>query len=375
MIRQLSLQNFKCFGSKVTLPLAPINLLYGLNGRGKSTVSQSLLLLAQTMIKCDNVDNLDLQGQLISMGTCAELLNVDASATSFTIELQGDAPEEKVSMTFEAQAQRPLLARLRDFIVNGVSLVDTQQQGTSAVSTSSLAHVASAGYTSDVLLLQNLKRIQYVSAGRLGPRNTSPRNDLIPSDQLGVDGSYVINVLERQGADFQHEVQTALSEIMQGATLQARSLGQENIELLLNSVDGNRVFRPMHVGFGYSYVLPILVAALLAPPHSLLIVENPEAHLHPGAQSRLMSFLLRQAQSRQFQLILESHSDHIVNGLRIAVRKGELAPSEVGILYFEHEATQTQPRVVPIRCDCQGNLDQYPDDFLDEWTKQMVELI
>jgi predicted ATPase len=88
-----------------------------------------------------------------------------------------------------------------------------------------------------------------------------------------------------------------------------------------------------------------------------------------------MSFLLRQAQSRQFQLILESHSDHIVNGLRIAVRKGELAPSEVGILYFEHEATQTQPRVVPIRCDRQGNLDQYPDDFLDEWTKQMVELI
>ena len=75
--------------------------------------------------------------------------------------------------------------------------------------------------------------------------------------------------------------------------------------------------RPTNMGFGVSYALPVITAGLLAPAGSLLVVENPEAHLHPAGQSRVGRFLAHLAASG-VQVVAETHSDHVLNGVRLA---------------------------------------------------------
>jgi hypothetical protein BACCOPRO_00147 len=168
-----------------------------------------------------------------------------------------------------------------------------------------------------------------------------------------------------------------LSEILTGATLEAKPKDNDSVELFLDSVNNGHKFRPINVGFGYSYVLPVIVAALLAKKGSILIVENPEAHLHPGAQSRLAKFLIEVSIKNNIQLLIETHSDHVVNGLRIAMKQklNDLSPNDAEIIFFSHDDINTNSSVEIIKCDRFGELSDYPDDFLDEWTKQLVTLV
>jgi predicted ATPase len=145
--------------------------------------------------------------------------------------------------------------------------------------------------------------------------------------------------------------------------------------LLLNSRNGEQVFQPINVGFGYSYVLPVVVSALMAEKGSVLVVENPEAHLHPRAQSRIMEFLVKQALDNDLQLIIETHSDHVVNGLRISMKKGILLPKDGLVQHFAYDNGTVTPVITTITSDQEGNLSSYPDDFMDEWTEQMMQLV
>jgi predicted ATPase len=118
--------------------------------------------------------------------------------------------------------------------------------------------------------------------------------------------------------------------------------------------------RPANVGFGFSYALPIVVAALTAAPGAVLIVESPEAHLHPAGQSAVGQFLARLA-SAGVQTILETHSDHVLNGIRRAVaERGLLSPDDVIVHFFGADgAAQLTMRG-------SGALTEWPEGFFDQ---------
>lgn len=366
MLKTVALESFKCFHKEKELSLAPITIMYGKNGRGKSTVAQSLLLIAQTMAENNDVSNLLLTGKYVSLGTFADLVNSDSDKSHFSIILSSDE-DEIVEMGFAELPNKPQIASIDLLNVNGASRFEKVSEEASEVE--SEQKIVST--TSDIKTLQMLKSARYVSAGRLGPQNSIIRKDSLADDDLGVNGENLINVLSRKGIDFLENVEKALGEILDGAAMRINDKGSERIELYLNSKDGKDTFRPVNVGFGYSYVLPVIVAALLAQKDSLLIVENPEAHLHPAAQSRIMKFLIQVAKEKDLQLIIETHSDHVVNGMRIAVKEGVLDARDTHVLYFSDE----ESRVKMITCDKNGTLSDYPDDFLDEWTLQMLKLV
>jgi predicted ATPase len=119
-------------------------------------------------------------------------------------------------------------------------------------------------------------------------------------------------------------------------------------------------YLPTNVGFGISYALPIVVAGLTAKPGTVLIVDSPEAHLHPAAQSAVGRFLARVAAAGT-QVILESHSDHVVNGIRRAVVE-ELIISEDVVVHFL--AGRADP--IQIDLDARGRLSEWPDGFFDQ---------
>lgn len=374
MIRTITLHNYKCFSEEQTITLAPITIMYGKNGRGKSSVAQTLLLLAQTMRTNNGVEKLLLTGELAQLGSFSEILCQSATGNEFKITL--DTGRENILMGFSAYEKKPQLARLSTFWVNGQNRLEAQTtESTSSDELPDAETPKSAGVTSDINILQNLKNITYVSAGRLGPVNSVSRNDALRPNWLGTEGEYLINVLANKGSDFIKDVEQHLSQILSGAAIRIPNPEADIIDLQLNSVDGKAYFRPANVGFGYSYVLPVIVATLLAEEGSILVIENPEAHLHPGAQSRLTKYIIEIAREKKLQVLIETHSDHVVNGMRIAMKQGLLMPENGIIVHFAHDNETVSPTIDFITSDKNGTLSSYPDDFMDEWTQQLLALV
>jgi len=128
------------------------------------------------------------------------------------------------------------------------------------------------------------------------------------------------------------------------------------------------------VGFGLTYSLPILVACLSAPVGALLLIENPEAHLHPQGQTKLGE-LLAICASDGVQVIVETHSDHVLNGIRLAVKKDLLAAADVQLCYFTRDVKTgdcyiESPSVLP-----DGQLTNWPKGFFDQWEKSLDALL
>lgn len=130
---------------------------------------------------------------------------------------------------------------------------------------------------------------------------------------------------------------------------------------------------PTNVGFGISYVLPIIVNGLLAEPDTLMIVENPEAHLHPSGQSRIGRFLAQIAGSG-VQVIMETHSEHVINGIRISSLDGTIANSDI-VVNFVSKDGDGLPQIKEIDVTQLGDLTAYPKGFFDQEQSDIAELI
>ena len=135
-------------------------------------------------------------------------------------------------------------------------------------------------------------------------------------------------------------------------------------------------FSPVNVGFGLTFVLPVVTAVLTAKPGDLLIIENPGSHLHPAGQAMIGKLCALAAESG-VQIIIESHSDHILNSIRVAAKKKILSPEHAAIYFFERDINAKEHKVDIIQpiTDENGRLDKRPYGFFDEWGRQLDELI
>ena len=124
-------------------------------------------------------------------------------------------------------------------------------------------------------------------------------------------------------------------------------------------------------GFGISYLLPVIVTGLLAEPGSMLIVENPEAHLHPGGQSRIGQFLAQIAFAG-VKVVVETHSEHVLNGMRVYSLKNKIAPERICINYFS--INDRIPGIERIPLNDRMDILKWPEGFFDQEEKDLAEL-
>ena len=149
---------------------------------------------------------------------------------------------------------------------------------------------------------------------------------------------------------------------------------QLGVEVSLAPPDGPAGLDLTSVGVGVSQLLPVLVMALAAEPGSVLLIEQPELHLHPAVQQRLGDFLLACAASGR-QVIVETHSDHLVTRLRrrIAEDPEDGLLGTVSIVLAERVDGSTRFR--PLATNRYGGLDDWPDGFFDEAAVDSRELL
>lgn len=125
------------------------------------------------------------------------------------------------------------------------------------------------------------------------------------------------------------------------------------------------------VGFGLSQILPVIVANVAAEKGGTLLVNQPEVHLHPSSQAKLGDYFNDESKNRNF--IIETHSEYLINRLRLLVAKGELPQENVSIIYIDNG--ETGPVVSNISIDKSGSLTNAPESFFDTYYIDNSELV
>jgi CRISPR-associated Cas5-like protein len=130
--------------------------------------------------------------------------------------------------------------------------------------------------------------------------------------------------------------------------------------------------RPSNIGYGLTYAFPILVALLAADPDQVIVIDSPESHLHPSAQSQ-MGRILAMLASAGVQIVVETHSDHLLNGVRLAVREGMLVPEDLRIHFFKGPDGNGHGVTTP-RVGAGGEIYEWPEGFFDQAEKDLSRL-
>ncbi|MCA1019258.1 DUF3696 domain-containing protein [Bacillus altitudinis] len=354
----LSLTHFKSI-KKGKLAFKPLTLLTGANGAGKSSVIQSLLLAKNTSENIHRFkrSEVELNGPFhLSLGQASSVLSHMHDYAQIKIELDSDSKNMKY--VYDIDSKNPYSLKI----------------------TSTLGE----NFIEDI-------PFHYLHAERLGPRKGLPFN---PTNWIytGYQGEFVNDAIHR--ADqmsrpipeplydtnsglprFSTQVEAWMQLLIPDFRLQVKSqmdVDMVTIQYSNPHLEGAFV-SPTSTGFGITYALPIITSGLLASSEGkgLLIVENPEAHLHPFSQSRMGQFLALVSMSG-VQVIVETHSEHIVNGMRIQLAKHK--KSESGIVYFFTQSNGiTEFKQIELKSN--GELSAWPKGFFDQEEKDLHELI
>lgn len=404
MIQSITLKKFKLF-EDVKIPLSNINLLTGINGRGKSTVLQSLLLMKQSPELDKTIDKIIFNGTCVDLGNIKDIKNVRSRPKDnieFSFHYKEEDKEVEITYHFNADKDDSLDASIMEIeiknnITREVVLAEKTDvgfnihKGYQELFLPSLFELFLNIEDQDIKEIKeifNLSKIHYISADRIGPKSFYKKNSITGFASVGARGENTINVLWQKRNDPVYEnlcskditiphtvlnqLEFWLSEIFDGAKTKLDEIPLTDLlSFRLSTNNTTDYFLPTNVGFGYSYVLPILVAGLIAKGGEIMIVENPEAHLHPYAQSVLSEFLSLISENN-VQIIIESHSDHILNGLRICVKDEILEHYELNLLYFDQNLPYYFQK---IDVDQDGGIDEWPEDFFDQGTKDLNYLL
>lgn len=376
MLDALHLSNFKCFET-LDLPLGDLTVLSGINGGGKSSVIQSLVVLAQTLDEREWSKSLLLNGPSLTLGNATDVINQTSGRRQLC--LGASAGSRKVVWTFSAPDRRSMSLDLSTVEVSGATLDISGPIRW-------LLPEAEAG---DCAIIKHLKSISWLSAERTGPRELLPLLDAQHHREVGMRGELAAGLLywkeseavsgrlliEGEPPTLFHQVRARMRQFFPGCDLQVLPIdGASAISLRLRSNAKSDFQRPQNVGFGLTQLFPVVVQMLAARPGDVVIVENPEVHLHPKAQQDIGELLALVA-SCGVQVIVETHSDHVLNGIRLAVKgRRSVEPSRVAIHFFSRDSEGVSQLLSP-KIDADGRLDTWPEGFFDQFDQALAVLL
>ena len=407
MFIKLHLTNFKAWKDTSALALKPVTMLLGTNSSGKSTLIQSLLLLKQTVQSPDRTVHLNLGGDeindLFNFGSFDDVLNQSTETPrqfSVAFDFHRSGSERISGGSFEASygktssgsvAVQTVTLRTgesefrtvrRDKGAFSVFVNDEVQprmkgrnyapERSIALSADAIAALDKDGQLAEDLSLairRELEGINYLGPLRRKPERDYPWNKTKPGE-VGSDGRAAIDALLASAllkGDGSNEmldgVSKWLARMKVAQKLEVRQQGRSSRYELVIHRDGVAC-NLRDVGIGVSQVLPVLVLAYFAPAGSTVILEEPEIHLHPLAQSVLAELFVEVSQKRKVQFIVETHSEHLFRRMQTLVAGGKVANDGVAMYFVERKGKNAHLRELAL--DEYGRVNDWPKDFFGD---------
>lgn len=316
-----------------------LNLLVGRNSSGKSTFLQALLLYAQRK----------LDGKYISVGEFREARNYNMPNEKIRIEL------------YEKNKTKP------DWIEFIEDKENDSYDINSCIENYNLKSFEYLMGKDNDLEEQSVyefddSNFHYLSCHRIGVNDIYKKN-MINETDFGIDGEYALAyLLKNEGETVKEDLiandpnftSTLLGQVnywmnyIVDTSLLLTDLKKTNyLQVKYNNNPKNKLSdalycRPVNIGSGVSYLISIIISCLASNKGDVIIIENPEIHLHPKAQSRLCEFLYFISKTNR-QIFVETHSDHIFNGLRVGIATKYMKQEDISVNFFAlDEKNETQ---------------------------------
>jgi len=349
MIKKLVLKNFKCFTNEI-VEFKNITVLAGANAAGKSTIIQALLLAASSA--CETGDTIDAAKAIgIPIGNPKSLVSQNKTElVDADFELILDESHNSLYFKYFIDKLSPLKLLFKR------SGIKTENQ------------------------------FFYLNAERCGPRISYPAGVDETLLMNGENAPYLIDRADMQQKQIANTL--AISESVTKFSIHVEEwlniiLGDVKLgvstDLTKSSTDvkyQNRLVDegvlPTMTGFGISYILSVVTAGLWCSSidNAVLIIENPEAHLHPGAQSRMGKFLQLVASSG-VQVIVETHSEHIIDGIRVQAA----CQRETDSIQINYFTVSDNVEIKTIHVNEDGELSEWPEGFFDQKSLDLRDLL
>jgi len=387
MIKKLHIKNYKILKDNA-FEFSNLNVFTGLNGMGKSSVIQSLLLLRQSFQGGNLSQNQGLQLKVDNFG----YIDVGNADDAFS-----QTAETTEQLSFEVTWEQTVNFCFDYLRENDVNSIEIEQ----IKNASNLRNHSQTAYPNEIFKQASLFKsdnfFQYLNAEREGPRKQNETSSHWVTSRREFDpyGKYALHYLEQyknelvanegvkhpdaQSDILEHQVNAWLSEITPGTKLKTTYFPQSQSVEGTFDVGAGTSFRPTNVGFGLTYVLPVILALLTTKEDGMVIIENPESHLNPSGQAKMAELIARCAASGR-QVFIETHSDHIVNGIRIQIFenfKGNQGIDQelVKIYYLNKEQDQDDLKVNLIELSDTGRIKENPRGFFDQFQIDLKRMI
>lgn len=347
MIESIDIKDFKSIEQYKFAP-AKLNLFVGPNSSGKSSVIQALLFA------CDNarnsVDKHRLVCRHIETPSFNEIRNFVTNAKSYEVNVND------VIMTFTPADD---------------SLIGTDVNQDKGFSECDLEFIT--------------KKVLYLPANRTPELSGTGINQNLDSNALGMNGEYVIDYFQNHRDDILPDdiLKDRSSRTFSGQlNYWLKKLTGYGIQVLLDGAKykvryigvGGKEIHPHHVGTGVSFITGVLIAGLASSiERRLLIVENPEIHLHPSAQADILDFLTIISKTGT-QVMVETHSDHLFNGVRRILRQKEFRPQEVRVYNFRRADNGTSV-ISDVKLNQYGGIENDEPGLFDQFDKDLAAIM
>lgn len=376
MLTKLHLSNFKS-AKDLHIEIRPLTVLAGLNGSGKSSILQALALLKQTLDQGDQPTTLPLRGALVRLGRSEDVHFEGADSSNLSIAISSSTGEVCFTGTAKDGADtlelaiegdyRPLRQELSTWFqfIQADRITPATQYAQASTPHQQIGWLGCGGeFTVDFLHRNEELRV--------------PDSRQCPMKLFGLDSA--MHKLIAPTAKLSDQTAAWLQMLSPGVTLRAIPVDLADTTSLrfqytsTSIASDSKIHRPSNVGFGLTYSLPIIVACLAAKKGGLLLLENPEAHLHPRGQAAL-GRLLAMCAADNVQIIVETHSDHLLNGIRVGVKQKAIYADDVALHYFTRDIDTAETNIESPRILSDGQLDRWPDGFFDQWDKSLDALL
>ena len=382
MIKSIKIDRFKSLHHTPELQLGGVTLLTGANGNGKSSFCQVLLTLSQSWRR-GMMDNLLPNGIWKELGTFNDVVCSFDEDKTIDIKIKTDAERDNdFELIYGQNSENVTLGELQSVKVGGRPITDEEMgddsdDGVEPYEEDGQDTEIRLGSIRDYPSLLALERMYYVAAERRAAPASQPIDETTPHNYIAPDGSNTLNVLwKNRNRNCIAEVQHLLEQVLDSGRFELTEVG-ENLVLKINSVDDGNYYQPINVGYGYSYILSLLAAIVLAPEGSFIIAENPEAHLHPSAQAKMMNVLIEASTQRHIQLIVETHSDHVLNTALRSVNEHRITPDNLKILFFSRKQNadgQYEAGVQNLNVNQLGHILNPPKQFFEQYSQDLRAL-